>query len=340
MAFFNFPFHITKDTAAVANEVQTNFDQFLSWVLSNVIQKDGSVAMEKPLVLAPGDPAAPNQGVNKAYVDAAMPAGSMMAFAGTKLPTRWLWCDGTTYTETSQPTLFGAIGRNWTAAGIPTGSFQVPNMQTRVPAGAHPTDAAFKLGKQDGGQRSTELINHGHSHNITASSNNVWTDHLHDFGTGNQHQDLNHSHSGTTDDGGAHNHGIPHGSLMWRYNPNGSEGATSTAITGQRRDNIEHADVGTHTHTFGTGWPVMADGSGNVNMNHTHSGTTSGTRAEYPDSKNHSHTITIAGGVTAFGEGTVRTDKNLPPYAVVNYIIYSGIPTPINTRSGEDEADG
>ena len=45
MAFFNYPFHVTKDTPAIASEVQTNFDQLLAWVLANLIQKDGTVAM-------------------------------------------------------------------------------------------------------------------------------------------------------------------------------------------------------------------------------------------------------------------------------------------------------
>lgn len=304
MAFFNYPASIDKNTPAVATEVQVNFDSVLAWILDNLIQKDGTVPMTGPLVLAPGNPAAPSQAANKAYVDSVIPIGVIWEYGGTVLPANWLWCDGSTYTNTSQQKLASAIGRSFTLAAVPAGSFQVPDKRTRVSVGVDAREAAkFGLGVT-GGQRNSEVLDHqhqigphGHGHSITASSNSVWTDHLHDFGTG----------TGSAN----HGHGFGDQSLIAYHNPNGwatVQGGNGTGLS-----------LATFSH----------DGA-----NHTHSGTTGGVQAGYPNAANHSHTISIAGGVTnsvAYltgmgGGGTTSVDKNLPPYIAVNYIIYAGTP--------------
>lgn len=318
MAFFNFPFHIAKDKPAVAVEVQTNFDELRTWILDNLIQKDGSVAMEGPLVLAPGPPGSGEQTVNKAYVDAIIPIGTIWEFGGPAVvggapPAHWLWCDGQTYSEGSQQALFNAIKRNFTAASVPTGSFQVPDKRVRVSIGADAREAAkFGIGVT-GGQRNSEVFNHqhtvpihGHGHSISASSNSVWTDHLHDFSGGTAGEG-GHSH---TSDGG-------HGTYVFR------DGAYNTRYVAPNMDRVNTGGA-----ELALTWGPTVGG----NHGHAFSGTTAGVQTNYPNAANHSHTISIAGSVSnqaAFnttdgGGGTTTVDKNLPPYVAVNYMIYAG----------------
>jgi microcystin-dependent protein len=306
MAFFNYPGTIDKNTKAVAAEVQTNFDTLLAWVLANLVQKDGTVAMTAPLVLAPGAPASPDQAANKAYVDAVMPVGVIQAYAGTSLPTGWLWCNGDTYTNTAKPALSAAIGRAYTAAATPAGSFQVPDLSRRFPAGRDydGADAAFALGKQDAGQRDSELRAHshiipahGHGSQISGSTNGGGgVDHLHHPG-------------GYSADGGGHGH----------------------------VSNGGHSEVLFRDSAYNTGYGIPQSGAGlavtwgPLAAGEHHHGLTS-TSGAADRSLDHNHTLTLGVAVNdkpAFntqdgGAGTTLIDKNLPPYTVVNYIIYAG----------------
>jgi microcystin-dependent protein len=296
MAFFNYPASVDKNTPAVAVEVQTNFDAVLAWIMDNLIQKDGTVAMTAPLVLAPGDPAAPNQAVNKAYVDAVRLVGEMVEYAGTALPAKYLWCDGQTYTNTSQPLLAAAIGRNFTAAAVPAGSFSVPDRRGKFSMGVGPSDA---LGKGSNGtaagQRDTEIRAHRHTvpvhgHGASGSSNQV---------------DLQHQHpvNIVTNTTGHHDHG-------WGTEPflyNGPESGYGLAAGGGIRTAV-WSPQGNHNHSV----------DGFTGVNHFDGG------------RFHSHTIGVtvnnqpAFDTTDTGAGTTLVDKNLPPYVAVNYIIYAG----------------
>jgi microcystin-dependent protein len=297
MAFFNYPATIDKNTPATANEVQTNFDSLLAWVLDNLVQKDGTVAMTGPLVLSPGEPAAPEQAANKAYVDAIIPIGTIWEYGGASLPTDWLWCNGDTYTNTSQPRLAAAIARNFTAAGVPAGSFQVPDKRTRVSVGADAREAAkFGLGVT-GGQRNSELQAHFHT---------VPT-HGHGFGGASTQVDLNHQHpvNIASDGGGAHDHG-------WSPEPFLYNSPTFSDFGLAGGGNIRTANwsgVGNHTHGV----------NGHTGYNHFDGG------------RYHTHGVgTYAvSNAPAFntqetGAGTTLVDKNYPLYVAVNYIIYAG----------------
>jgi len=314
MAFFNYPFHVTKDTPAIASEVQTNFDQLLAWVLANLIQKDGTVAMTGPLVLAPGDPGAPGHAANKAYVDAQLPVGMMTEFAGTALPAGWLWCNGDTYTNTSQQSLAAAIGRTYTAAAVPTGSFQVPDMRKRSPVGYDATEVAvYGLGVK-GGQRNSELLSHQHANPA----------HEHVI------QEIGHSASGWTGGGGGvdHLHGV--GSLgmqgAGQHGHNWGSGTTFLYFAGAGAggygvgggsgwNTATFSHDGNHAHTM-----VGQTGASDRALDHNHPIGVS--VANHPAFWTNTGTGNTTSGLT--GAGTTLVDKNLPPYTVVNYIIYAG----------------
>tara|TARA_R110000824_G_scaffold77233_6_gene195402 strand:- start:7790 stop:8656 length:867 start_codon:yes stop_codon:yes gene_type:complete len=62
------------------------------------------------------------------------PAGLIMIWAGSVLPTGWLWCDGNNYTQVGQPDLFDSIGLQY-GEGSGEGQFNVPDLRGRVPVG-------------------------------------------------------------------------------------------------------------------------------------------------------------------------------------------------------------
>ena len=73
----------------------------------------------------------------KAYIDsqltAAVPAGTVVPYAGTQAPTGWLICDGKSYHSTAKAALYTAIGTTYGQGG--TDTFRVPDLRGRVVAG-------------------------------------------------------------------------------------------------------------------------------------------------------------------------------------------------------------
>lgn len=69
------------------------------------------------------------------FNDFPVPIGSVIAYAGGidagRLPTNYLVCDGTSFTETEYPELFSVIGVTFGSVGV--GQFNVPQMNGFVP---------------------------------------------------------------------------------------------------------------------------------------------------------------------------------------------------------------
>jgi microcystin-dependent protein len=193
MSQFTFPYRVDRDTPAVAIEVQGNFDALLTWIEQNCHRIDDTPRMTAQLVL-PGNPTIDSHAVPKSYVDGLIPPGVMWDFAGAAAPAGWLLCDGATYTETQYPELFAIIGRAFTDAAVPTGSFQVPDFQGRSPVGASATLArGSKIGSENVTAHTHPVAAHRHpiAHGHTASSGTESADHTHDFtGTGNAGFDI------------------------------------------------------------------------------------------------------------------------------------------------------
>jgi microcystin-dependent protein len=298
MAFFNFPFHVTKDTAAVASQVQTNFDSLLSWIMTNVIQKDGSVAMEAPLVMPGGPPATGDQAVNKSYVDAMIPIGTIWEYGGTTLPTKWLWCDGATYSNTQHSLLYGAIGRNFTATAVPGTNFQVPDKRGKFSMGVGPNDALGKGSTTAVGSRDSELFKHyhvipEHGHTFTGSSNQVDLQHYHPVNI-------------TSGEAGQHGHNFGNGSAIW-FNGGTGFGGLTPDVGGMNLATFVHD--GNHTHGV----------NGFTGVNYFDGG-------RYHTHGVGSYTVNnrAAFNTNDTGTGTTGAEKNLPPYIALNYIIYAG----------------
>lgn len=105
-----------------------------------------------------------------------VPTGSIIAYAVNVAPNGWLLCDGSAVNRTTYAALFAAIGSTF-GDGDHSTTFNIPDMRTRTPIGYN---GSFTFGSSGGN-----------------SSLNIEIENL-----------PAHTHTGTTNGGGAHNHTI------------------------------------------------------------------------------------------------------------------------------------
>ena len=87
--------------------------------------------------------------VHDALVGITLPAGTMLDFAGTALPTGYLLCDGSVISQAAFPALYGAIGSIWNTGGEGAGNFRLPDFSRRVAVGSGGSGTA-ELGNATG----------------------------------------------------------------------------------------------------------------------------------------------------------------------------------------------
>lgn len=212
-------------------------------------------------------------------------AGDFKTSGRATASTGWLLCDGSEVLGATYPALateFGTgAGSRYGAAAA--GNIKIPDFRFRFPLGKAASGTGSTLGGT-GGSANAIAVSHTHSH-----SHSVVQD-------AHQHTIAGHSHTGTTDAGGVHAHGIDGdfgnriavsvGSSTQRLNSTGNE------------DFLDFTDIdddGNHQHTFTT------NSGGNNTNNATATNQTSSTDAT--------------------SAGASGTDANLPPYLTVNYFV-------------------
>ena len=160
MTALSLPNTIDVNTTADAVEVEQNFNVIQSYVNTDVIRRDGGVAMQAPLVLN-ADPTQDEHAANKNYVDALMPIGTIMMFGGNIAPAGdWHLCDGTSLTVASYPVLYGQLGVRYGGSG---GTFKLPNFAARMPIGRDASQTRFDAtGKTGGNTVGADRLAHPH----------------------------------------------------------------------------------------------------------------------------------------------------------------------------------
>jgi len=158
---------------------ETETDNAISVAVSNLVDSAPTVLDTlNELSAALNDD--PNFSTTVATALAALvPSGTINQTARATAPAGYLLCDGSAISRTTYSSLFDAIG---TAYGVGNGSttFNIPNLQGRVPVGRDSAQTEFDTLGETGGAKThtltvTEMPSHTHtqnSHNHTQNSHN------------------------------------------------------------------------------------------------------------------------------------------------------------------------
>lgn len=327
-------------TNADGTQVNSNFTSVVNFLNTETIQRDASIAFTAIPSLPATDPTTDNQAVRKAYVDNYTPAGVITQYGGTTAPTGWLLCQGQAISRVNAlyTRLFTAIGTNY---GIGDGSttFNVPNLQGRIPVGRDSTQTEFDALAETGGSKTSTLTTANlpsHQHGVGTIVPATISDHLHSVGTlvnantdlgSHNHTQNAHDHGSVTSSESNHRHSIGNNLLNFAarrgsyqtpgyiagYDSNGDgliDGTTSSVGGLALQDGGVYTDfVAAHNHN------ITSQTATNISTalgSHLHA--ISGSVA-----LGGGHTHTMSGSTALEGSGTAFS--NLAPYIVVNYII-------------------
>ena len=179
------------------------------------------LAVAAPLTLFSADAPALADEVNSNFAAVKTPAGTVIAFAGSAVPSGWLLCDGATFGATTHPELAAAIG---TTYGGTASAPRVPDLIGRVVFGVDGASSRISAGQADvlgevgGVEANSQVPAHAHAitnepahqHSLPATCNNSTCNNASDgFTRGSGVVDSNSFRAGA---GGAHNHGGATGS--------------------------------------------------------------------------------------------------------------------------------
>jgi microcystin-dependent protein len=161
-----------------------------------------------------GNPTTALQATTKQYVDAAIAAaaagasltGSLIMWPTTSAPSGWLLCNGASLSTTTYATLFAVVGYTFGGSGA---SFSLPDYRDRMPIGANTIAATIGA---TGGSKDAVVVSH--------------------------------THSGTTNSVGDHNHSMPGSST--------SSGGSGAFENRNPSGTKQTGDAGGHDHSFTT----------------------------------------------------------------------------------------
>lgn len=217
---------------------------------------------------------------------ASMPIGSITMFAGAAAPINWALSTGQTVSRTTYSDLFALIGTTY-GSGDGSTTFNLPDFRNRFPAGLGSATWSDARG-ETGGSKDAIAVTHTHAidHDHASASTSSDT-HSHS---------ANHNHTATTGAAGVHSHNV------------------------NTRDNMSAGGS--------TGDPMISNSTGTASLretssqpSHTHTVTVD-TKSFSTGTDAHTHTLDLPSFAGTSGSGgSSGTDKNLPPYITINFII-------------------
>ena len=273
--------------------------------------------------------------ITSASTPSSVPAGTIVMYNGSSAPSGWVICDGNNSTPDLRDKFILAAGSTY-SVGDTGGSADAVVVSHSHGAGSYGTNNA---GSHTHGQGNMSTNNAGgHSHDAGNFNTNTVSSHSHtQSGSGSGttgEQSHNHYHTTSqniTIGGGSHVHGVTGtvgtGSGLDQgndytgdYSPRSTDAASHTHNFNFTVDTLGVSQNHTHDFNFTIGGNTGTDGAhshslnGNTGNTSAHSHNVSGSTSSGGD---HSHTVT---GNSA-SEGISGTDKNLPPYYTLTFIM-------------------
>lgn len=169
------------------------------------------------------------------------PVGMIVPFAGSVVPSGWLFCDGSSKSTTTYANLFNVIGY---AFGGSSGSFSLPNLSSKFPRGTTYSGGTAQNVGAVGGNDSITLATSNlpaHNHTLGLSAQFSQAPHSHD---------MSHSHSITVNT----SYIVTSSGNTPFYGGAGSGTVTTTAASITSNTQQPAITVGGTTETYGNGW--------------------------------------------------------------------------------------
>lgn len=114
-------------------------------------------------------------------LDAVLPAGAILPYAGSAAPTGWLLCDGASYATATYASLFAVTGYQYGGSGA---NFNVPNIKGKVVVGIDAAQGEFDVRGETGGAKTHTLSTAelaSHTHPVTGAPGISDPGHLHAY---------------------------------------------------------------------------------------------------------------------------------------------------------------
>lgn len=232
-------------TPSVADNVDQNFTDLVNWINTNAVHLDGSKAFTAVPTGPAVDPTSANQLARKAYVDSILPVGIIQPFAGSVAPSSsWLFCQGQAVSRSTYASLFSVIGTAY-GAGDGSTTFNLPNLQGRIPVGRDTGQTEFDvLGETGGAKTHTLVVGEMPSHT------HVQNAHTHTV------SDPGHAHSDSsalgdwlmTEFGSANNLDLHDGGGSLSYGTTNATASATTGITVQNATAVNQNTGGDGAH--------------------------------------------------------------------------------------------
>ncbi len=131
------------------------------------------------------------------YLNLATPIGSVTCFAGTGSPFGYLLCDGSAVDREQYSALFSVIGVIY-GSGDGTGTFNLPDLQSRIPVGRNHSQSPFTALAMTGGEITHTLtVGEMPAHSHTSNANGAQS--IGGSGYGLAYSNGQNTYSGATD---------------------------------------------------------------------------------------------------------------------------------------------
>lgn len=165
-----------------------------------------------------------------------LPVGLIMPYAGTEIPNGWLRCDGSEISKAQYARLFESIGDTYGMPGN-ANNFVLPDLRGRTLIGTG----------EGSGLINRVLAATGGTETVALTSAEMPA----------------HTHTGTTDSAGDHNHNISPIFNQTGINTPGSIDSTPNELNNIDSTTVTTSTAGAHTHSFTTN----STGSGDAHNN-------------------------------------------------------------------------